>query len=303
MKRNNTKRRYNPQRAQRGRKVTVKESNTLLPFLFQTLNDQSKSSVKAILAHGQISVNGKVTTQFDTPLTPNDVVGISYERGKVAFNHPLLKIVWEDNYLVLVNKKEGLLSVGTEKEKERTAYNLLINYVKKTDPRNKIFILHRLDKETSGLMLFAKNRGIQETLQADWGRLVTEQSYITVVEGRPERETDLLTSTLTNETDTRVIIAAEGDGAEAIARYKLKRSNGEYSLLEVHLESGRRNHIRMQLGRIGHPVAGDRKNGAESNPAGRLMLHAQKFSFIHPETKVEMCFDTQIPAAFTSLTK
>lgn len=155
-------------RAPRGRKVTVKEENTLLPFLFGLLNEQSKSSVKALLAHGQISVNGTVTSQFNTPLTPGDEVLISYERGKVEFNNPLLTIVWEDDDLIVVNKKEGLLSVSSTRVKERTALHLLSEYVKKTDPRNKIFVLHRLDRDTSGLMMFAKNLQVQKALQSNW---------------------------------------------------------------------------------------------------------------------------------------
>lgn len=295
---------YNQQRVPRARRVTVKESNTLLPFLFQVMNEQSKSSVKTMLGHGQISVNGKVTTQFDMPVEPNDQVGISFERGKVAFNHPQLTIVWEDESLIVVRKKEGLLSVANAREKERTALHLLSNYVKKTDLRNKIFMLHRLDKDTSGLMLFAKTRGIQEKLQSGWNRMVTEQSYLALVEGRPEKETDLLTSSFAlEETPLRNVIVAEEEGNEAIARYRTVRGNEEYTLLEIFLESGRSNRIRMQLGQIGHPVVGDKRNGSETNPADRLMLHAHKLSFIHPEKGTEMCFEAPAPGFFTSLTK
>ena len=178
-------------RAPRGRKVTVKEENTLLPFLFGLLNEQSKSSVKALLAHGQISVNGTVTSQFNTPLTPGDEVLISYERGKVEFNNPLLTIVWEDDDLIVVNKKEGLLSVSSTRVKERTALHLLSEYVKKTDPRNKIFVLHRLDRDTSGLMMFAKNLQVQKALQSNWNSAITARTYVAVVEGRPEKDSDL----------------------------------------------------------------------------------------------------------------
>lgn len=169
-------------RAPRGRKVTVKEENTLLPFLFGLLNEQSKSSVKALLAHGQISVNGTVTSQFNTPLAPGDEVLISYERGKVEFNNPLLTIVWEDDDLIVVNKKEGLLSVSSTRVKERTALHLLSEYVKKTDPRNKIFVLHRLDRDTSGLMMFAKNLQVQKALQSNWNSAITARTYVAVVE-------------------------------------------------------------------------------------------------------------------------
>ena len=135
----------NRRKPSKERQVTVGESNTLLPFLFELLKEQSRSSVKGLLSRGQISVNGKVTRQFDAPLNPNDTVGINYGRGKVEFNNPLLRIVWEDDDLIVINKREGLLSVSTDRIKERTAYRILSDYLKECDPRNKIFVLHRLD--------------------------------------------------------------------------------------------------------------------------------------------------------------
>ncbi|MDL2208360.1 RluA family pseudouridine synthase [Parabacteroides sp. OttesenSCG-928-O15] len=304
MGRRSAKKEYNPNRPPRARRVTVEEKNSLLPFLYQVLNQQSKSSVKAMLGHGQISVNGKVTTQFDTPLEPKDVVGISYERGKVAFNHPQLSVLWEDDQLIVVRKKEGLLSVANVREKERTVVHLLSSYVKKMDPRNKIFMLHRLDKDTSGVMVFAKNRGIQESFQSGWNRLVTEQVYKAVVEGRPEKESDLLHSShALEETNLRSVVVAEDAGDEAIARYKVIKGNEMFSLLEIRLESGRHNQIRNQLGALGNPVVGDRRNGSEHNPADRLMLHASKITFVHPGTGAEMSFETQTPSTFNTLTK
>jgi len=304
MKKRSSYKGTNPgQRKPRGRKVTVKESNTLLPFLIDLLKEQSKSSIKSILGHGQISVNGKVTSQFDTILEPNDIVGISYERGKVAFNHSMLKVVWEDDSLIVVNKKEGLLSVANSKVKERTAYHLLSDYVKKTDPRNKILLLHRLDKDVSGLMMFAKNRVTQEKIQDRWNQMVTNHSFIAVVEGRPEKDQGLATSFPQEDAGARVFITSTADGKEALTRYKVIRSKGDYSLLELTLEAGRKNSIREQMQRLGNPIAGDLKYGAESNPEGRVMLHSQKLYFIHPETGNEMCFETQTPSQFMALTK
>lgn len=293
----------NFKKAPRGRKVSVKEENTLLPFLFQLLSEQSKSSVKALLAHGQILINGKTTSQFNAPLVPGDEVEISYERGKVEFSNPLLNIIWEDDSLIVVNKKEGLLSVSSTRIKERTAYHLLSDYVKKSDPRNKIFVLHRLDRDTSGLMMFAKSQQIQKALQSNWNAAITARSYVAVVEGRPEKDSDLIVSNLTENAKMQVYVTAEGDGKEAITRYRLLRSNNRYSLLELDLETGRKNQIRVQMQSIGHPIAGDNKYGAETDPAGRLMLHARRLFFIHPETNEEMRFETRIPDAFVSLAK
>ncbi|MDY3069243.1 MAG: RluA family pseudouridine synthase [Parabacteroides sp.] len=298
----NKKRPYRKDNTPRGRKVTVAESNTLLAFLFELLKEQSKSSVKALLAHGQILVNGNVTTQFDAPLEPGDEVMISYERGKVAFNNPLLNIVWEDEFLIVVNKKEGLLSVSTQKVRERTAFHILSDYLKKSDPRNKLFVLHRLDRETSGLMMFAKTRAVQEKMQSNWNDVITERTYVAVVEGRPEKDFGLINTQLKENDKARVYVVNDG-GKESITRYKVLRSNGTYSLLELNLETGRKNQIRAQMEYIGHPIAGDFKYNAETSPVGRLMLHAQKLYFIHPETGEEMCFDTRIPDSFKSLTK
>lgn len=284
-----------------GRKVTVSESNTLLPFLFDLLKEQSKTSVKALLAHNQIAVNGIYTTQFDTPLEPGDEVFISHDRSRrVTFNNPLLNIIWEDDFVIVVNKREGLLSVSTQKVHERTAFHILADYLKRKDPRNKLFVLHRLDRDTSGLMMFAKTRAVQEKMQSNWNEMITERTYVAVVEGRPERDSDIITTQLKENAEARVYVVAEG-GKDAITRYRVLRSNGTYSLLELNLETGRKNQIRAQMEYIGHPIAGDFKYGAETSPAGRVMLHAQKLYFIHPETGEEMKFDTRIPDAFKAI--
>lgn len=273
----------------------------MLPFLFELLKEQSKTSVKALLSHGQIWVNQQATTQFDTPLHAGDVVTISYNRRKVVFNNPLLNIIYEDDSVIVVNKREGLLSVSTAKVRERTAFHILSDYLKKSDPRNKLFVLHRLDRDTSGLMMFAKTRAVQEKMQSNWNEMITERTYVAVVEGRPEKDSDLITTQLKENAEARVYVVADG-GKDAITRYHLLRTNEKYSLLELNLETGRKNQIRAQMEYIGHPIAGDYKYGAETDPTGRLMLHAQRLYFIHPETGEEMRFDTRIPDSFKSLT-
>ena len=295
------KKRFRPDNAPRGRNITVEQEATLLPFLFELLKEQSKTSVKALLSHGQIWVNQQATTQFDTPLHAGDVVTISYNRRKVVFNNPLLNIIYEDDSVIVVNKREGLLSVSTAKVRERTAFHILSDYLKKSDPRNKLFVLHRLDRDTSGLMMFAKTRAVQEKMQSNWNEMITERTYVAVVEGRPEKDSDLITTQLKENAEARVYVVADG-GKDAITRYHLLRTNEKYSLLELNLETGRKNQIRAQMEYIGHPIAGDYKYGAETDPTGRLMLHAQRLYFIHPETGEEMRFDTRIPDSFKSLT-
>lgn len=290
-----------PQRAPRARKIEVKEENTLLNFLVARLDGQSKSSVKSLLSNRQISVNENITKQFDEPLKPGDIVSVSFERGKMEFNHPLLKIVWEDDYLMLVEKKSGLLSVATDREKERTAQHLLSQYVIKNNPQNRIFILHRLDKDTSGLLMFAKDRMTQNKMQDNWNDVITQRTYVAVVEGCPEKETDIITNFLQQNAGMKMYVAE--NGTEAVTRYQVVKSNGKYTQVELNLETGRKNQIRAHMESIGHPIAGDPKYGARTNPAGRLMLHARNLSFIHPVTNEEMRFVSSIPPVFNGIVK
>ena len=179
----------------------------------------------------------------------------------MEFNNPLLRIVWEDDDLIVINKREGLLSVSTDRIKERTAYRILSDYLKECDPRNKIFVLHRLDRDTSGIMMFAKNQKVKEQLQSNWSEAITQRTYVAVIEGRPEKDTDLIVSNLVENKHMQVYVTQDGDGKEAITRYRLLQTNNSYSLLELELETGRKNQIRAQMQSIGHPVAGDTKYG------------------------------------------
>lgn len=290
--------RARPEKKIRGQHYVVKNDNTLLSFLLELLNQQSKSSVKSLLKHGQIQVNGKSATHFDTPLTAGDKVFISHEKGRVEFNHPQLTIVWEDDELIVVNKKDGLLSVSNPVSEERSAYSLLSQYVKNADPRNKTFILHRLDKGTSGLMMFAKNKNIQEYLRNNWHEAITRRTYVALIEGTPDKKEDTIVTYLAENSRMKVFCTDPQHGKEAVSHYHVLNNNATYSLIEVDLETGRKNQIRAQMEYIGHPVAGDPKYSAQTDPAGRLMLHARRLSFIHPATGKEMRFEIPIPQQF-----
>ncbi len=292
-----------PAKNTRGQHFTVQESSTLLSFLLDSLNQQSKNSVKSLLKHGQVWVNETPVTHFDTPLNPDDDVFISHERGRVEFNHPQLKIVWEDEELIVVDKKDGLLSVSNAISQERTVYFLLSEYVKKIDPRNKIFILHRLDKGTSGLMMFAKNKNIQEYLRSNWHEMITRRTYVALIEGTPEKKEDTIITYLAENSRMKVYCTEPQYGKEAVSHYRVLKNNEQYSLIEVDLETGRKNQIRAQMEYIGHPVAGDPKYGAQTDPTGRLMLHARRLFFRHPATGEELRFETPIPQKFSDLAK
>jgi 23S rRNA pseudouridine1911/1915/1917 synthase len=301
----NTTTRRQPLRKEtpKGRKYIVKENNTLLPCLLEWLKPQSKTSIKALLGHGQVWVNGVPSTHFNTPLKPGDELFVSHTKAPAPFNHPQLKIVWEDDDLIVVDKKDGLLSVSDAPSQERTAYFLLSRYVKKIDPRNRIFILHRLDKGTSGLMMFARNRNIQEYLRENWREMITRRSYVAVIEGVPAKSEDTIVTYLAENSRMKVYCTDPQHGKEAVSHYRLLKSNTTCSLIELELETGRKNQIRAQMEYIGHPVVGDPKYGAQTDPAGRLMLHAGRLFFRHPATGEELRFETPVPKLFRDLIK
>ncbi len=283
-------------------KLTVKEESSLMEFLLSKMGGMSRSSVKSLLSHRQVSVNDKVTTQFDMPLRTNDRVTINHSHGNVELTHPKLRIIYEDSDLIIVEKKEGLLTVTTGTGMEMTAFSILKNYVKKSSQFNKIYTVHRLDRETSGVLVFAKNRDVQHILRNNWHEIVTKRVYSAVVEGKVAKEKDQIISWLTeNEVSLKIKSTPyDNGGKQAITNYKLIKFNEEYSLLEIELETGRKNQIRVHMESIGHPIVGDRKYGSTVN-IGRLALHAQVLEFYHPVTGELVHFETPVPKEFSRL--
>lgn len=285
------------------REFEIARPSPLLEFLFSALKGQSRTAIKSLLAHRQIRINDRTCTQFDAPLKEGDKVTVCFDKRDTPFQHPLLEIVFEDAYLIAVYKKAGLLSIANDRVKEKTAYHILSDYVKKSDPRNLIFILHRLDRDTSGLMMFAKSREIQEKLQASWNQSVVERKYVAVVEGTLPQTQGTLKSYLSEDENYFIRSSDAPGGKLAVTHYRLLKSNKQYSLVELDLETGRKNQIRVHMQSLGHPICGDKKYGARSNPLHRLALHAYKLHFIHPVTHRNVDLETPIPKTFTLLVK
>ncbi len=285
-------------------KYSVEAPSTLLEFLIQAMPQRKRTNVKELLKHNQVAVNGTPVTQFDAPLAEGDEVKVNLTREFRVFYHRRLKLVYEDDDIIVVNKGYGLLSMGNDKVKDGTAYSILRDYVKWGDPRNKIFIVHRLDRDTSGLMVFAKTEEAKERLQHNWNNMVLERKYLAVVEGAPEPPQGMVKSYLTENSQFEVYSTDDPTkGKLAVTRYNTLRAKGKYALLEVELDTGRKNQIRVHMKDLGHPIAGDRKYGAEPSPIHRLALHARTLRFVHPVTRKEMSFTTPIPAAFASMVK
>jgi 23S rRNA pseudouridine1911/1915/1917 synthase len=282
--------------------LQVTEPDQLMNFLINKFPDKSRTTIKAILTHRQVSVDHKIVTRYDHSLAPGQLVIIRWSRVPEEIHYPGMRILFEDEYLIVIEKEAGLLSIATDKETEKTAYSMLSHHVKKEDSKNKIFVVHRLDRETSGVMLFAKSQEIQSMLQEEWKKTIMERTYLVVVEGALEKEQATITSYLRESKALIVYSSQDPDkGQKAVTHYKVLKQKGAYSLLEVNLETGRKNQIRVHMQDIGHSIAGDKKYGALTNPLRRLGLHAQILSFRHPKTGQVVCFETPIPPKFLKL--
>lgn len=282
----------------------VTEPGQLLDFLIASMPDRKRTQVKSLLAHRQVAVNGVPFTQFDFKLKPGDSVKVNFTREWKVFYNRRLKIVYEDDDIIVVNKGYGLLSMGTDTKSDGTAYSILQEYLKWQDPRNKLFIVHRLDRDTSGLMVFAKNVEAKETLQHNWNNMVLERKYLAVVEGKPDPAEGVHKSYLAENSRYEVYSTENKDeGQLAVTRYKTLKSRNGFSLMEVSLDTGRKNQIRVHFKDLGHPISGDRRYGGHPSPIHRMALHAQTLRFVHPITRKDMNFSTPVPISFAKMVK
>ncbi len=236
------------------------------------------------------------TVRHDTQLEPGDVVTIASGKQVPAasIERHGLKIVHLDDDIVVVDKRAGLLSMGSEGEKERTAHRILNDHLKALtgSPSQQAFIVHRLDRETSGLMMFARSRAIQAALQENW-KTVTKK-YLAIVEGVPAKTDGTLRDNLVESKSLRMHRVDRG-GELAITHYRVLRKGRDNSLVELTLETGRKNQIRVQMAGLGHPIVGDRKYGATTDPARRLALHSSELKFRHPVSGASMNFHSPLP--------
>jgi 23S rRNA pseudouridine1911/1915/1917 synthase len=274
----------------------------LLPYLISLPLGLSRKQAKDLLRFRAVTVQRRVLVRHDTELGPNDLVTIAV-RKRVrddALERNGLKIIHLDDALVVVDKPTGLLSMGSEREKEKTAHRLLNEHLKMlTRSRlQQAFIVHRLDRETSGLMVFARNQSTQAVLQQNWKKVA--KRYLAVVEGAPANEQGTLKDHLVQGNSFMVHRVDKG-GELAITHYRVVRRNGDKSLLELTLETGRKNQVRVQLAALGLPIIGDRKYGARTDPAGRLALHSCELKFRHPVSGAPMEFHSGLPGQLKQL--
>jgi 23S rRNA pseudouridine1911/1915/1917 synthase len=277
---------------------TVEEPAELLPYLFAEWPQAKKKQVRTWLKHGAVLVNGRIMTQFNHPLRRGDVVAIRSDRyaPPETIITGGIKIYFEDAAIMVIDKPANLLSIASEAEQEKTAYFLLTDYLRAGDAnaRERIWVVHRLDRETSGLMIFAKTPEAKATLQRDWEKF--EKRYQAVVEGNLASDKGIFNSHLDESNPFKVFSVPRNDTSRhAVTHYKvLKRGKGR-TLVELTLETGRRHQIRVHLAEAGWPIVGDAKYGSKTDPAKRLGLHSCAVRFLHPVTQKELRFESPLP--------
>lgn len=276
-------------------KYKVSEKITILDFLFNNV-EMSHKKIKSLLKYQNILVNNKVITKYNYLLNINDMVEI--KEYKIKKHSKELDIIYEDKNIIVVNKKAGLLTIANAKEKEKTLYHMVREYIKSTNKNNNIFIIHRLDRETSGIVMFAKSEKIKNLYQNKWNDLVISRKYAAIVEGILEQKSGTIRSYL--EENEKGFVYSSNKGKLAITDYIVKCENNNHSLLDINIKTGRKNQIRVQLKDIGHPLVGDKKYG---NGGKEMYLCAYELKITNPLTKKIDDYKINIPSKFKQIIK
>ena len=282
-------------------RYTVRVPVSLGVCLGHLLAEASARTRKQTLAEGRVRVNGATARRAGTALAAGDLVEVTARRPRAALpSH--LDLVYEDDDLIVVDKPAGLLTIATDRERQRTVYAYLTGRARRRRPPARVFVVHRLDRLASGLLVFATSPVAKRRLQTQFAAHTVERTYVAVVEGRLARPTGTVANRLLDDAPGRVRQTPDpGRGRPAVTHWRVLRTAARHTLLEVRLETGRRNQIRVHLAGLGHPIAGDTAYGSRTDPFGRLALHAHVLGFDHPETAARMRFVSSAPAAFAKL--
>ena len=282
--------------------LTVEKSAPLLEYLLEHLK-MSKTKVKATLQGRGIKVNGKCVTQFDYPLVPGQKIAISKSKRNDTFKSKYVKIVYEDDWIIVIEKNAGILSMAAG-HSSLNVKSVLDDYFQRTRQKCRAHVVHRLDRDTSGLMIYAKDIETEQVLEHNWHDIVFDRRYVAVVSGEMEQDDGTVANWLKdNKAYVTYSSPVDNGGKYAVTHYHTLDRTTEHSLVEFKLETGRKNQIRVHTADLGHPVCGDVKYGNGDDPLHRLCLHAYMLCFYHPVTNEPLSFDTPIPPAFRRLFK
>ena len=279
-------------------KIIVKKDGELLDYLYNNI-DMPKKRIKQYLTHGAIFVNNTKTTKYNYRILPGMTIMIdtdSKNKKTLPFD-----ILFEDDHIIVVNKPSGLLTRATAKEKEKTLYHIVREYLVSKDKNARVFIVHRLDKDTSGVVVLAKDEKTKNKLQENWNEYVSLREYVAVVHGRLNKESDRIVQKLKETKTNLVYVSRDNDGKEAITNYKVIKENNDYSMVSITLETGRKNQIRVAFNTLHHPIVGDKKYSTIKDNESRLFLHANRLKMYYPEIRKDILFETSTPNEFKKI--
>ena len=284
-------------------KLTIKEDGTLLATAATLLPDHKPTKLKSMLKHNQLAVNGVPSRQFDLAVHAGDQLWVNFDRSFQVFSHPRIKLVYEDNDIIVVDKGYGVLSTAAGKPSDDTVYNIIKKYARGFSDKANVYVVHRLDRDTSGLMLLTRTKQARDKLISNWNNMVIERKYVAVVEGNVAQPEGTIKSFLAENPDTFEMYSTDDKkvGRLAVTKYRLIKQGKRFAMVELEIKTGRKNQLRVHMQDMGNPVSGDRKYGGHPSPINRIALHATVLSFVHPITGKMVTFNSPFPDNFKKL--
>ncbi len=280
-------------------KLIVEKEGELLDYLYNNLN-MPKKRIKQYLTHGSIYVNNNKTTKYNYKVVPGTTIVIDTDNKNIK--ELPFDILFEDDHIIVVNKPSGLLTIATSKEKEKTLYHIVREYLVSKDKFAKVFIVHRLDQATSGIVVLAKDEKTKNKLQENWNEFVSLREYVAVVHGKLPKKQDRIVQNLKETKTNLVYVSKDKDAKEAITNYEVIKENDKYSVVKILIETGRKNQIRVAMKTLKCPIVGDNKYGIKDGES-RLYLHANRLKMYYPELKKDILFETGTPQEFKKIMK
>ena len=284
-------------------KLTIKEDGTLLATAAALLPDHKPTKLKSMLKHNQLAVNGVPSRQFDLAVHAGDQLWVNFDRSFQVFSHPRIKLVYEDNDIIVVDKGYGVLSTAAGKPSDDTVYNIIKKYARGFSDKANVYVVHRLDRDTSGLMLLTRTKQARDKLISNGNNMVIERKYVAVVEGDVAQPEGTIKSFLAENPDTFEMYSTDDKkvGRLAVTKYRLLKQGKRFAMVELEIKTGRKNQLRVHMQDMGNPVSGDRKYGGHPSPINRIALHATVLSFVHPITGKAVTFNSPFPDNFKKM--
>ncbi len=286
-------------------KFNIGTDGTLLATAAMLLPDHKPTKLKSMPRHNQLAINGVPTTQFDRPVKAGDQLWVNFDSSFQVFSHPRIKLVYEDNDIIVVDKGYGVLSTAAGRHSDDTVFSTLQKYARGFSDKARVYVVHRLDRDTSGLMLLTRTKQAREKLTTNWNNMVIERKYIAIVEGKVDKPEDTIKSYLVEDEENYLMHSTTDKkaGQLAVTHYRLVKQGKKFAMVELMIKTGRKNQLRVHMQEMGNPVSGDRKYGGHSSPINRIALHATTLSFVHPITGKLVTFNSPIPSNFNTLIK